>query len=349
MARPDRLPSLWNHPSGAAARALWGRRVVILVLAVLLVVGVALLVGKAAGYGTVVDSLRQAAPAWLSICFGGEVVAYAGYVVAFRGVARFRGGPVFGVRTAVEVVFGSLGATRLLAAGGAGGLAFDYWALRKAGQTRHEAVVRVLALNTLLYAIFGLVAAGAAAWLALSSSGISPAMTVPWLVAVPACAGAAVVLSSRVRETAGVPHEVGRLRRAFSQAVAGVVLVRALVEDRTSRVSPLAGATFYWVGDVACLWGGLRAFGVEASAPEIVLAYATGYVATLLPLPTGVGGVDAAMTFALTAVGVPLAPALLGVVAYRLFSFWLPTLPAIALIPSLRRLEHDLEAASPDS
>jgi uncharacterized protein (TIRG00374 family) len=111
----------------------------------------------------------------------------------------------------------------------------------------------------------------------------------------------------------------------------------------------LAGATLYWVGDIACLWGGLRAFGVDASAPKIVLAYAIGYVATLLPLPTGVGGVDAAMTFALTAVGVSLAPALLGVVAYRLFSFWLPTLPAIALIPALRRLEHDLKAASPGS
>ena len=36
------------------------------------------------------------------------------------------------------------------------------------------------------------------------------------------------------------------------------------------------------------------------------------------------------MTFALVWVGVPLAPALLGVVTYRLFNFWLPVIPAFA-------------------
>ncbi len=39
------------------------------------------------------------------------------------------------------------------------------------------------------------------------------------------------------------------------------------------------------------------------------------------------------MTFALVWVGVPLAPALLGVVTYRLFNFWLPVIPALAALP----------------
>ena len=39
------------------------------------------------------------------------------------------------------------------------------------------------------------------------------------------------------------------------------------------------------------------------------------------------------MTFALVWVGVPLAPALLGVVTYRAFNFWLPVIPALAALP----------------
>ena len=60
-----------------------------------------------------------------------------------------------------------------------------------------------------------------------------------------------------------------------------------------------------------------------------MLGFALGQVAMILPLPLGgVGGVDAAMTYALTAVGVPLAPALVAVGVYRLFAFWAPTIPA---------------------
>ena len=76
----------------------------------------------------------------------------------------------------------------------------------------------------------------------------------------------------------------------------------------------------------------------------LVLVYASGYVANFLPLPTGgIGGVDAATAFAITAVGVPLSQALLGVFAYRFFSFLLPTLPAIIAIPALRKAGTELD------
>jgi hypothetical protein len=58
------------------------------------------------------------------------------------------------------------------------------------------------------------------------------------------------------------------------------------------------------------------------------------------------------MAFALHAVGIALAPALLGVLIYRLITFWLPVVPALALLPSLRRLNRSLHAvphSQPDS
>ena len=100
---------------------------------------------------------------------------------------------------------------------------------------------------------------------------------------------------------------------------------------------------------MACLWAGLRAFDVRIAIPELVLAYATGYLANMLPLPTGgIGGVDAATTFALTALGVPLAPALLGVFAYRFFSFLLPTVPAVLTLPALPRAGRELREGQAD-
>jgi uncharacterized membrane protein YbhN (UPF0104 family) len=70
--------------------------------------------------------------------------------------------------------------------------------------------------------------------------------------------------------------------------------------------------------------------GRSLPLPELVLAFALGQAAMILPLPLGgVGGVDAAMTYALTAVGIPLAPALVAVGVYRLFAFWAPTMPAL--------------------
>ena len=97
-------------------------------------------------------------------------------------------------------------------------------------------------------------------------------------------------------------------------------------------------SALYWVGNLLCLWASLRSVGETLPLPELVLAFAIGQAAMILPLPLGgVGGVDAAMTYALTAVGVPLALALVAVGVYRLFAFWAPTIPALAALALVPR------------
>lgn len=62
----------------------------------------------------------------------------------------------------------------------------------------------------------------------------------------------------------------------------------------------------------------------------IVVAYVLGYLAQSVPIPLiATGGVDAATTSTLRAVGVPIEVALLGVVAHRVFAFWLPVFPGL--------------------
>jgi hypothetical protein len=141
-----------------------------------------------------------------------------------------------------------------------------------------------------------------------------------------------------------VRHGEGKVRSAFSAAAAAAVLARRLLVHRDSHRAAVLGPPVYWFGDMLCLWAALRAFDVRLSPLLLVLVYASGYVANFLPLPTGgIGGVDAATAFAITAVGVPLSQALLGVFAYRFFSFLLPTLPAIIAIPTLRKAGTELD------
>jgi uncharacterized membrane protein YbhN (UPF0104 family) len=104
------------------------------------------------------------------------------------------------------------------------------------------------------------------------------------------------------------------------------------------------GYPIYWLGDGLCLFAGLAAFGPAPNVVDLLVAYTTGYIAVALPLPAGgAGGVDAAMVFSLTLVGIDLEQALLGVAVYRAFTFWLPVAPALAVVPTLPRLAKRLD------
>ena len=337
------------------------RRVLGTIAAAVALTGLAvLLIGKATSYAKLTDSVRGADWRWVPVCVLGELLAYAGYILSYRDVARVDGGPVLGYGLITRVVATGFGAFVLSSAGGP---AVDFWALRRAGAGRNEAVVRVLALNTLKFAVFGVGAALAAVALLLGADDGAPlAFTLPWIVVISICVALAAWLSgpgfgSRFAAAPGdhdhsqcglrvFEHCVRYLvREGLYDAVRGVIYVRHVLARPLRYPAGVIGYPLYWGGDVLCLWGGLRAFGGHVGVAALVLAYATGYVITILPLPAGgTGGVEAATTYALHMVGVPLAPALLGVVLYRLVNFWLPILPAAAVLPTLRRLETQLRA-----
>jgi uncharacterized membrane protein YbhN (UPF0104 family) len=314
------------------------------VAAVLLVVGVGLLIARAAGFAEVRDAIETADSAWFAACLGAELLALVAYADVVRGAFRWRGGPDPGFRLSVRVLLASIGATRVFAAGGVGAIAVAYWCFRRARFSAEQALVRVLGFNALFYVSFGIGAWCAALVTATGAwSNASPALTVPWLVVVPAVAVVALVVTR--------PERAGRLtrpggsaaRRALAFAVAAIVWVREVLRDPAGRRLVVA-TVFYWAGSVACLWAALRSVGETMPVPQLLLAFAAAQAAMILPLPLGgAGGVDAAMTYVLTAFSVPLAPALVAVGVYRLFTFWAPTIPAIAALVLLPRTGSRLE------
>ena len=77
--------------------------------------------------------------------------------------------------------------------------------------------------------------------------------------------------------------------------------------------------------DYAALVAALVAFGAHVRPAEVLLAYVVAQAFAIVPItPGGVGFVDAGLTALLVLVGVPADTALIGVLLYRLFSFWLP-------------------------
>lgn len=325
-----------------------GWRAAIAVVAALLVaVGVGALIARAAGFARVRDAITAADSSWFLVCFIAEVAAFGAYAVVVREAFEWRKGPRIRYGLSVHVTLASLGATRVVAAAGAGGLAVTYWCFRRGGFATRDALVRVLGLNTLVYLVFGVGAWIAALLATLGVLGSAPlALTLPWLLVVPFCLVAARYVTDPDRFS-GLDLSRGNVvRKGLAYAIAGAGWVREMLQDGARRPS-LAGAAVYWAGDIVCLWAALHSVGISLPVAELVLAYATGYAAMVLPLPlAGVGGVDAAMTFALTAVGISLAPALVAVAVYRLFGFWVPTIPALAALGLLPRAGRGLERAA---
>ena len=104
-----------------------------------------------------------------------------------------------------------------------------------------------------------------------------------------------------------------------------------------TRNAGLLGALLWWGFDIAVLWACFNAFGEAPSFAIITVAYLVGMLANTLPLPGGVGGVDGGMVGALIAFGVEPELALIAVLAYRGFAFWLPIAPGAVAYVGLRR------------
>ncbi len=325
-----------------AALDLERHNFLILLIAGTLALAAAMGLADMAGYSRLVEAVQDVVPTWFAVCFGGQVVAYLGYVLAVRDIARVDGGPLLSLRLSMRTVVAGFGV--FAATHAAGGFAVDYWTFRRSGLRRREAVARVLALGALEYAVLAPAALVCAVVLLFGTGGhVQHAMTYPWLAVVPGFLAALWVSSPRRAERLTHPAaDASRIRQWFAHVVLGICKLRSLLVRPRVHGLGVVGVSLYWLGDIACLWAALKIYNAELSTPALILAYATGYVLTRRSLPAGGAGlVEVMMTFALVWVGVGLAPALLGVVTYRLFNFWLPIIPAFAALPAVRRMRQD--------
>jgi uncharacterized membrane protein YbhN (UPF0104 family) len=292
------------------------------------------------------NRIRQGNVWWLGLGAGLEVCSFAAYIAVFRAVF-VRGQSRIGWRESYQITMAGLAATRLFAAGGAGGIALTAWAVRRSGMAARVVACRMIAFLALLYGVYmgTLVICGVGLYLGVFQGPAPFAITI-----VPAIFGAVVIavflavsllpddterVMGRWREVHGWLGRLGRwLATAPATTGTGVRTAIGLVRSRDPH---LLGAIGWWGFDIAVLWACFHAFGAAPPHAVIVMSYFIGMLGNALPLPGGIGGVDGGLIGAFTAFGVPVDVTIVSVLAYRAIAFWLPTLPGAVAYLQLRR------------
>jgi uncharacterized membrane protein YbhN (UPF0104 family) len=258
--------------------------------------------------------------------------------------------PRSGGRASLESPLAGIAAIRLLAAAGAGGVAVTVWALRRAGMSPRVIACRMVASYVIQYSIYlgALIVCGVGLGAGVFAGGGAYALTVIpaalSAIGVVLVASMAFVPQDFERRLERIAQRSGRLGRLAARSAtapatlgAGVRTAISLVRERRAG---LLGAVAYWGFDIAVLGLSFRAFGSVLPVAVLVMGYFLGTLGSLLPLPGGIGGVEGGMIGAFAAFGVPGSTAVVGVLAYRAISFWLPTLPGIGGYVSLRATVH---------
>ena len=276
-----------------------------------------------AGPDRILDRLFAINPIWFAVALGAEALAYLGYTVSYREVVRVEEGQLMLHRDAVAAVAAGFGPFVAR-----GGFAIDRHAFKKAGLSDRDVRVRVMGLGALEYALLAPAACIVAIMLLVDGVQTpSWALTMPWAIAVPLGFAAALV---------AVEHRQ-RFDGRFGEALESIHVLKCLFVRPRHLIGPL-GSAVYWFGDIVCLWACLQAF--THGTPNIsllLIGYATGYALSRRTLPFGgAGAVEALLPFALSWCGISLAAAVLAVFTYRIFNFWLPTLPAALGLRHLR-------------
>ena len=144
-------------------------------------------------------------------------------------------------------------------------------------------------------------------------------------------------LQRRLTPFAARHGRFARLVQKLAQAPAATSAgVRDALEHLRSRDPALLGAILFWAFQIAVLWAAFHAFGNAPPLAVLVQAFFVGMLGNLLPMPGGVGGVEGGMIGAYVAFGVDSGLAVVAVLVYRAFTFWLPLLPGVIAYFRLR-------------
>ena len=332
------------------------RRIVQTVVLVFILLGaIYFLFPKLVGLGDALSRLDDADPLWIGIAIAFNVAAYATYIALFKAVV---GGDALRLSwtETYEINMAGVAATLLFSAGGAGGVALTYWALRKAGMARRDVGRRMIAFVSLHYVFYpiALILFGI-----LLRTGVMNGKGSVELTIIPAAvAGLLLILGILItlipadaeRRLARYAHSersqhflqsAGKVPATLGE---GFRFALSLFTHPSRGGLAVLGAAGFWAFSIGVLWASFHAFGVHVPLAVVVQGFFLGMVANLFPLaPAGVGAVDAGMIGAFVLFGFPSETVFPAILIFRLVSFWMPIPPGIFAFFQLRHTVHRWE------
>ena len=315
------------------SRLLFGAGLVLVVVAI-----VALLPG--------LDGLRArlsyAQPGWLLLGVGLKVLSGLGYVVVFRMVFCRR----MTWRVSSQIGMSELGANALFPTGGAGGLALGAWALKRGGMPTSEIARRTVAffLLTSVPNVVGVVIVGLGLATLVLPGETNLALTLlPAVIATLSIVGALLVgraaASLHLRQQRNEEGASSRRSRALLKTLVAIAdgVNDAVALLREGNAWLITGLVAYLVFDLMVLWATFHAFGSAPPLAIVWIAYLIGELGGLIPVPGGIGGIDAGLVGTFVLYGVSITSAASAVLAYRAIALWVPALLGAAAFVLLRR------------
>ncbi len=300
-----------------------------------------LIIGAAAVAYVVPRLLAEARRSWGSTGAAVEVLVVLGLLAELASSGCFSGlsrvllpgavRPPYAVVLAIDVV--GNGFSHVVPGGGAAAGALRFRLLARVGVPPSEAVgaaalesaISVLWLAVAL--VVGLVAA------------VPDPQTHPFLktalvlvvVSMTTFGGLVAVLAVRpdlvVTVTGAVADRLPLVQQAGLERLVRTVLlqVRLVVGNRSRRTRAVLWGLANWSCDALALYLCVGAFGAPPSVGALLTTYALVSLIALLPLtPGGLGLVEGIAVPVLLSFGTDHDAALLGVLVWRLFAFWLP-------------------------
>jgi uncharacterized protein (TIRG00374 family) len=329
-------------PAGLSRRRVRSRLLFVLVLVAVVVAAIVLL----PGLGELRKRLEHADTGWLLVGVGLKVLSGLGYIAVFRMVfCRSMSWRVSG-----QIGVSELGANAVFPTGGAGGLALGAWALKRGGMQGEEIARRTVAffLLTSVPNVLGVIVIG----LLLATGAVSGESNL-LLTALPAAiAAAAVVLAlqaGRIARRWGAAierrggHELSRRKQLLMKTLTalGEGVQGAVALLREGNLVLIAGLIAYLAFDVMIVWATFHSLGPAPPLAILWIAYLIGELGGLIPVPGGIGGVDAGLVGTLALYHVSLASAAGAVLAYRAIALWVPAVLGGIAFLLLRRTLRD--------
>jgi uncharacterized membrane protein YbhN (UPF0104 family) len=292
------------------------------------------------------DGVRSAIAAasgwWVAAAAGIQLAGIAGAVVfvqlVFADVPKRLTWKMGGAQLAANVLMPTAGNT-----------AVGYWTLRSIGWKLEPFAERTAVMliaptapNVLLIVLFGLG----------MGLGLFGGPTDWWLTFLPAAIGIVIVVAAIAAARWG--HRLAArtqrrwLREGLHVLATGVTGTVEILRRWNWRV---VGTWVEIVGSIGALWASLIAVGEHLPFAVVAMGFLIGQVAQVIPIPGGIGAIDAGVTGALVLYGANLSRATAGELIAHGLALILPLLAGavpFALLPrEIKRTSQRIHSAAP--
>jgi uncharacterized membrane protein YbhN (UPF0104 family) len=275
--------------------------------------------------GSVRHELKEIAPQWIAAGVGLEIASCVSFVIVFR--AFFDQLPPSLTR---RIAWIEMGSGALLPGGGVTSYALGGLLLNRAGMNRRRIVVRSGGVFWLTTAV-NVFALAVGAVLLLAHIGHGPDDFAGALLPLVLVTPPTVLIAAAPKLIAHRPQQT-TASRWLSALVDGVADAWRAARNPTWR---LAGAIGYLGFDMAVLLCILRGLGYHANCGALILGYLIGYLATIIPIPAGIGVLEGGLVGTLVLYGAPPTQTAAAVLIYHAIAFWIPSLGGLGAYTAL--------------